>query len=405
MNKKLESNKIIIFSAAVVLLFIAILASVNLYFLDRMNTTLSTINETYNKKLDIITHMSRIVRDRSLTMLNMHLTDDFWLIDKQYLAFHQMAVDFILLREQLKSLQLTIRERAALNKALDIIKITDPLQDDIVERIHSGIATRVKQDITEKDMPLENELWDTFNALTQIVRNNAQIARREAKNSFKESIFIVISVALILALLVIMLKMRQLRKIQNIESRLIDKAESLGWEATHDPLTNAWNRRFLKHKVELLVSADSELDFRHVLIYLDLDNFKPINDTYGHMLGDKFLKAISETIVPCIRKNDILARLGGDEFAVLLENCSNDKAREIAECIQTRVKQCTVTHDGDQIPNDGCSIGIASFGNELSDFEQLLRKADAVCYAAKRSGKNKILSASSTDKVTSVQHN
>lgn len=187
--------------------------------------------------------------------------------------------------------------------------------------------------------------------------------------------------------------------------RVNRQAESLGWEATHDPLTNAWNRRFLEHKVELLVSADSESDFRHVLIYLDLDNFKPINDTYGHMLGDKFLKTISETIVPCIRKNDILARLGGDEFAVLLENWSNDKAREIAECIQPRVKQCTVTHDGDQIPNDGCSIGIASFGNELSDLEQLLRKADAACYAAKRSGKNKILSVSSTDNVTSVQHN
>jgi diguanylate cyclase (GGDEF)-like protein len=395
MSKKLESNNVVILNAIVILVFLTVLVFVNLYYHHRMNITLSNINDTYNRKLDIIAQMSRIVRDRSLSMLNMYLSDNTWEIDKQYMDFHQQAVRFIDLRDRLAKMPLSGDERIALNKARELIRLTQPLQNDIVERLHSGEVSGVREDITDRDMPLENTLWESFNYLAQIVRDNAANARLEAKDSYQQSIYIVIAVALVLAGLIILLMMNSLRKIQRIETRLIDKAENLSWQATHDSLTSIWNRRFLEHKVNQLIDTESVTNaHHHVLIYIDLDNFKPINDNYGHPVGDTFLKAISQSLEPCIRKNDTLARVGGDEFAVLLENCSIENARHIAECIQNKVAQCSITLDTKKtISIDGCSIGIAAFGNELEDFDQLIKKADAACYSAKRGGKNRIMPA------------
>ena len=130
-----------------------------------------------------------------------------------------------------------------------------------------------------------------------------------------------------------------------------------------------------------------------MLIYIDLDNFKPINDTYGHFLGDDFLRAIARCAETCIRKNDTLARIGGDEFAVLLENCTPKKAGAIAECIRTSINNCSIDYNGQTIRIDGCSIGIASFDKNLDDFHRLLKQADHACYSAKRAGKNRIIVA------------
>jgi len=393
MSKKLESKNVVILNAVAILVLLAVLVFVNLYYHYRLNTTLSNINDINNKKLDIIAQMSRIVRDRSLSMLNMYLSEDTWEIDRQYLDFHQQAVRFIALREHLAEMPLSSSERTALDKTLELIRITQPLQNDIVERLHSGEVSGMREDITERDMPLENSLWESFNLLVQIVRDNAESARLEAKGSYQQSIYIVIAVALVLAGLIILLMRNSLQKIQKIETRLIDKAENLSWQATHDSLTSIWNRRFLEHKVNQLIDRESAPDTHHVLIYLDLDNFKPINDTYGHPIGDIFLKTISRSLEPCIRKNDTLARVGGDEFAVLLENCSIENARHIAECVQKAVAQCSITHDEQTVTIDGCSIGIAAFGDELEDFDQLIKKADAACYSAKHGGKNRIIEA------------
>ncbi|MDY6979773.1 MAG: GGDEF domain-containing protein, partial [Pseudomonadota bacterium] len=181
-----------------------------------------------------------------------------------------------------------------------------------------------------------------------------------------------------------------LRRVERIESRLIDRAELLSWEATHDPLTSIWNRRFLEHRVNQLLDGKYPPEPQHVLIYIDLDNFKPINDTYGHFLGDDFLRAIARCAESCIRKNDTLARIGGDEFAVLLENCTAEKAGAIAECIRTSINNCSIDYNGQTIRIDGCSIGIANFDETLEDFHHLLKQADHACYSAKRAGKNRI---------------
>ena len=393
MSQKLESKQIIVANAAVVLLFIAILLIVNLFYFNRLNNSLSASNDIHNRKLDMITQMSRIVRDRSLTMLNMHLSDDVWYIDEQYLRFHNMASEFIELRGLLQQLPLYPEEQAKLDECLDLIRKTQPLQDSIVQRIHENRDGNIADTIMHQDMPLENKLWKGFNDLNRMVLANADKARLAANDKFQNSLRVIIAVATVLAILTTLLMIYSLRRLQKIETRLIDKAEVLSWEATHDPLTNAWNRRFLEHRINQLIGGEHATNQQHVLIYIDLDDFKPINDTYGHFVGDNFLREIAVSIEPCIRKNDTLTRIGGDEFAVLLENCDRRKASGIAECIRASINLCSIEYNGKTISSNGCSIGIAAFDETLEDFHQLLKHADHACYSAKRAGKNRIMHA------------
>lgn len=202
--------------------------------------------------------------------------------------------------------------------------------------------------------------------------------------------------AALLALLITALMLYSLRRVERIETRLIDQAELLSWEATHDPLTNLWNRRFLEHRVNRLLDSNQPAAPQHVLLYIDLDDFKPINDTHGHHIGDSFLRAVAQSAETCVRKNDTLARIGGDEFAVLLENCTVDKAGAIAECIRLSITNCSIEYNGATIRNAGCSIGLAAFTDEPQNFQQLLRRADHACYTAKNSGKNRVSHASAS---------
>ncbi len=394
MRKKLESRQILVVNAAVVLLFVMVLVFVNLFYFNRLNNTLSTINDVHNRKLDIITQMSQIVRDRSLLMLKMHLSEDVWHIDEQYMHFHAMAPRFIQLRDRLKELPLSPDEQAELDRCLALIGKTQPLQESIVQRIYNGSDDRVLHDIMYEDMPMETRLWQGFDGLNRLIRANAERARKAANDGFENSLRIIIAVGAGLALLITLLMIYSLRRLGHIESRLIDRADLLSWEATHDSLTNIWNRRFLKHRVNQLFGDNYLSEPKHALIYIDLDNFKPINDTYGHFLGDEFLRAIARCADACIRKNDTLARIGGDEFAVLLENCTLEKAGAIAECLRSSINNCTIVHNGQTIRNEGCSIGIAAFDGQIRDFDQLLRRADHACYSAKRAGKNRISHAS-----------
>ena len=227
MRRNLESKQIIIANAVVVLLFVAILVLVNIFFFNQLNNRLSSINHNYNQKLEIITQMSRIVRDRSLTMLNMHLSDDIWYIDEQYMQFHGMAPEFIRLRNRLNELPLSADEQAELKRCLGMIKKTQPLQETIVQRIYDGGDEQILDDIMHKDMPLENQLWQGFDRLNQLVRDNAEQARQAANREFKNSLRVIIAVATLLAALISLLMIYSLRRVERIESRLIDQTELL----------------------------------------------------------------------------------------------------------------------------------------------------------------------------------
>jgi diguanylate cyclase (GGDEF)-like protein/PAS domain S-box-containing protein len=165
-------------------------------------------------------------------------------------------------------------------------------------------------------------------------------------------------------------------------------AEQLSHQATHDALTGLTNRREFERRLSRIVQSANPLD-PHALIYVDLDQFKIVNDTCGHVAGDELLRQIAGLMGTRIRTRDTFARLGGDEFGILLEHCPRDEAIRVAQTLRElsqnfrfgwQDKSFTVT----------LSIGLVSITDVWGSASRVLRAADSACYAAKDSGRNRV---------------
>lgn len=163
----------------------------------------------------------------------------------------------------------------------------------------------------------------------------------------------------------------------------------LSYHASHDLLTGLYNRRkFEEHLEEILVNVREE-NRNHTFFYLDLDNFKIVNDTCGHVAGDELLKQLPSLFNEVLRSGDIVARLGGDEFGIILENCSLKQAVTIADKIRQKIKNYRFIWD-DRTFEIGVSIGVIPVNADNAEMSQLLSAADVACYAAKDSGRNRV---------------
>jgi diguanylate cyclase (GGDEF)-like protein/PAS domain S-box-containing protein len=159
--------------------------------------------------------------------------------------------------------------------------------------------------------------------------------------------------------------------------------------ASHDALTGLINRREFEARLKRAVRTSRAEQRHHVLLYLDLDEFKIINDTCGHLVGDEMLKQITALLRSRVRRSDTLARLGGDEFGVLLEDCPIDQARQIAEEIRRTVRDFRFSWK-DQLFEVGVSCGFVSINNDSGDLAQIMSAADSALYVAKDSGRNRV---------------
>lgn len=164
-------------------------------------------------------------------------------------------------------------------------------------------------------------------------------------------------------------------------------AQELSWQATHDPLTGLYNRRKFEEEVDLAIKDSHNNNTTHAFCYLDLDRFKIVNDTCGHVAGDELLKQVTKLLKQRIRDSDIFARLGGDEFGLLLNQCSSEIAQRIANQLRQLVRDFCFTWE-DKIFKIGVSIGLVTIDATTADLTSVLNTADAACYAAKEKGRN-----------------
>jgi diguanylate cyclase (GGDEF)-like protein len=157
----------------------------------------------------------------------------------------------------------------------------------------------------------------------------------------------------------------------------------------HDPLTGRYNRRAFEARLERAIETAVVEGKHHALCYIDLDQFKVVNDTCGHVAGDELLKQVAALLESEIRDSDMLARLGGDEFGVLFEGCDIAKAAEHAEAMRLRVKKHRFVWQ--EKPFDtSISIGLVPITQESVNLAEVLKNADAACYVAKDSGRNRL---------------
>ena len=159
-------------------------------------------------------------------------------------------------------------------------------------------------------------------------------------------------------------------------------------QATHDPLTGLVNRAEFEERLKKALQSAKNFENTHAMLFLDLDQFKIVNDTAGHVAGDELLKQISTLLAGQLRGRDTLARLGGDEFGVLLENCPIAKARKVAEMLIDVIREYRFVWD-QKIYQVGVSIGIVPINVDSTSRKQLMNDADQACYMAKDLGRGR----------------
>jgi diguanylate cyclase (GGDEF)-like protein/PAS domain S-box-containing protein len=180
-------------------------------------------------------------------------------------------------------------------------------------------------------------------------------------------------------------------------------AKKMSYQATHDALTGLLNRREFENRLNRVIVNSQKKDGKHALCYLDLDNFKVVNDTSGHTAGDELLKQLTIKLRMALREADTIARLGGDEFGILLEDCSIEKARETAETVRRVVENFRFAWDN-LFFRIGASIGLVPISEVSGTLTEIMSAADSACYVAKEQGRNRIHIYEPNDEAVTERH-
>jgi diguanylate cyclase (GGDEF)-like protein len=183
---------------------------------------------------------------------------------------------------------------------------------------------------------------------------------------------------------------------ENLEEKVRSATEQLAFQATHDTLTGLINRREFEARLAGAHKSAKQDGNVHALLFLDLDQFKIVNDTCGHGAGDEMLSQITQQFRQKIRESDTLARIGGDEFTVLLENCNLDDAVEVAQGLREAAQNFRFAWE-DKVFAVGACVGIVMITHAAESPAALLSQADSACYTAKDLGRNRIYVFSEDD--------
>ncbi len=174
-------------------------------------------------------------------------------------------------------------------------------------------------------------------------------------------------------------------------------SEQISYQASHDPLTGLLNRHELERRLQRVLDTAHENNSEHAFCFMDLDQFKVVNDTSGHIAGDELLRQLASMLKGLLRRRDTLARLGGDEFAILMEHCSLAQAQEKAERICRMISEFKFAWENRSYAVSA-SIGLVVINNRSKDLTEVLKQADSACYVAKDAGRNRVHTYHAADK-------
>lgn len=180
-------------------------------------------------------------------------------------------------------------------------------------------------------------------------------------------------------------------------------AQQLTYQASHDALTGLINRREFEERLQKALESARLEDGEHALCYLDLDQFKIVNDTCGHVAGDELLKQVAERLRSQIRKADTLARLGGDEFGVLLWDCPTETALRVTNAMREVIRDYRFSWQ-DRSFDVGASIGLVPIKSDSGNLTDILSAADSACYVAKDHGRNRVHVYEADDRLVAERH-
>ncbi len=173
-------------------------------------------------------------------------------------------------------------------------------------------------------------------------------------------------------------------------------AMTMAHQAKHDQLTGLFNRREFESQLYISLEKSKREERQDVLCYIDLDQFKVVNDTCGHIAGDELLRQLTHILHANVRESDVLARLGGDEFGLIIKGCSLAKAQEITSVLLNAIRDFRFVWEGKRF-DIGASMGLVMISQDIGSIHEVMSAADSACYMAKDKGRNRIFCHSQDD--------
>lgn len=390
-----RTQRIIAVGFAVVLLLIVALTGLGLAHMAALKAGMASLVAETALKTESVSMMRSLSRERLASLVQMAMLDDPFDRDDEYMRYLEQGSRFIRVRDRMLAAGLTPAERAVWERARGLIREDERLHAKVVEAALADRGAVARTVLLREVRPVENALLATFDALAEQYRQANQQALRAAEADYWKAAAAMLGLAaaalligLLVARAVILRSRRAEAALHRQSERALAAAEQLSWAASHDSLTGLANRREAHRRLKLLVQEAAAQGAQHVLLYVDLDQFKAVNDRCGHLAGDELLRALAAVFSRHVRSGDLVARLGGDEFLIGLANCDPGKGRQIAEAIRDDVASFRFAWEGAHF-QVGASIGLVVLAPGM-DAAAALKAADAACYRAKEGGRNRV---------------
>ncbi len=382
------------FIAVLCLMFL--LASISLTQLHSINASMENLVEVTNNKTAAANAMRDAIRLRSDSLKSMRLSNDIFDRDEEHQRFINHARKYRIAREKLVNLGMDETETALYEQLRQLTKASQPYNDSASVMLMSNAPGSEIDKVMEQASTTQGLILEKLDELVKFEQENTKQALANSRKHYastRQLLFILTGIAMLFSTLVA----------HTVIVRISEKNRQLAYQATHDPLTGLINRREFEMRVERAIAHARAQAATHALLYLDLDQFKIVNDTCGHAAGDELLQQLAQILLSTVRHRDTLSRLGGDEFGMLLENCPLDKAVEIANNLLKSIEGYQFTWSESTFTL-GISIGIVPIDRSTTDIASAMSAADSACYIAKESGRNQVQIAHMGDRRLQERH-
>ena len=379
-----------------VLCLMLLLASISLTQLHSINASMENLVEVTNNKTAAANDMRDAIRLRSDSLKSMRLSNDMFDRDEEHQRFINHARKYRIAREKLVNLGMDETETALYEQLRQLTKASQPYNDSASVMLMSNAPGTEIDKVMEQASTTQGLILEKLDELVKFEQENTKQALANSRKHYastRQLLFILTGIALLFSTLVA----------HTVIVRISEKNRQLAYQATHDPLTGLINRREFEIRVERAIAHARAQAATHALLYLDLDQFKIVNDTCGHAAGDELLQQLAQILLSTVRHRDTLSRLGGDEFGMLLENCPLDKAVEIANNLLKSIEGYQFTWSESTFTL-GISIGIVPIDRSTTDIASAMSAADSACYIAKESGRNQVQIAHMGDRRLQERH-
>jgi diguanylate cyclase (GGDEF)-like protein len=373
---------LVTFGFMAVLALVISLTIISLDQLQAINNNMGKVVEANHHKTAAANDMRDALRLRTEALESMRLQEDLFERGDAQQGFVSLATKFHVAMDKLVALGMKQKESAIHAQLLQLTTASDILNDKAAALLMSNAPRREIDAAMEKRARLQGLLLAKLDELAKLEQANFQKTLIDSSNhtaSTRSLLLILTAAALLFSLLAARMVIRHIS----------EKNRLLAYQSSHDALTGLINRREFEHRVERTIAQARTQSATHALLYLDLDQFKIVNDTCGHAAGDELLQQLAQILLGSVRHRDTLSRLGGDEFGMLLENCPLDNAVKIANSLLAAIDDFQFTWN-DNTFILGISIGVVPIDHSTTDIASTMSAADSACYIAKESGRHQV---------------